>query len=228
MAGKGEDPTIKIDLGTTYSCVSVSQHDRIEIIVNDQGNRITASCFASTYTECLIGEPNESVRHEPRQHRPLVQQFLRDFSNDKELCKSISPDEAVAYGVVILSPYLMGKAIGNDKVRDLFLLDVTLLFFYLQLDEITGQKNKITVTDAKGRLNKDEIEKMVPHLTHDVTGHSDMFIHRCTADGSHLSIVKENRKHYNPVLDLVVASLRLGGADQDLLDCDRFLLGLLD
>ncbi|XXG54692.1 hypothetical protein AAC387_Pa03g2506 [Persea americana] len=56
MEGKG--PALGIDLGTTYSCVGVwlTQHQRIEIITNDQGNRLTPSCVAFTKTERLIGE----------------------------------------------------------------------------------------------------------------------------------------------------------------------------
>merc|ERR1719316_577008 len=61
---------------------------------------------------------------------PKVQSLLSDFFGGKELCKSINPDEAVAYGAAVQAAILSGDT--SEKVQDLLLLDVTPLSMGLE------------------------------------------------------------------------------------------------
>ena len=58
-AEKTSKPSLGIDLGTTYSCVAVFQRDRVDVIVNGQGSRITPSVVAFTETGRIVGEGAE-------------------------------------------------------------------------------------------------------------------------------------------------------------------------
>jgi len=53
---------------------------------------------------------------------PKIQQMLSEFFNGKELCKSINPDECVAYGAAVQAAILTGST--DSKISDLLLLDV--------------------------------------------------------------------------------------------------------
>ncbi|ESW11212.1 hypothetical protein PHAVU_008G011300, partial [Phaseolus vulgaris] len=53
---------------------------------------------------------------------PKVQQLLQDFFNGKDLCTSLNPDEAVAYGAAVQAA-LLSEGIKN--VPDLVVLDIT-------------------------------------------------------------------------------------------------------
>nr|GEW84563.1 heat shock 70 kDa protein [Tanacetum cinerariifolium] len=58
MSKKVYGSAMGIDLGTTYSCSAIwlSRKKRVEIIPNEQGNRITPSCVAFNDSEMLVGD----------------------------------------------------------------------------------------------------------------------------------------------------------------------------
>jgi len=54
---------------------------------------------------------------------PKVVQLVKEFFNGKEPCKSINPDEAVAYGAAVQAAILGGTS--NEATKDILLIDVT-------------------------------------------------------------------------------------------------------
>jgi L1 cell adhesion molecule like protein len=62
---------------------------------------------------------------------PKIQSLLQEFFNGQEPCKSINPDEAVAYGATVQAAILSGQD-KSEKLSELLLLDVTPLSLGLE------------------------------------------------------------------------------------------------
>ncbi|KAF5442486.1 hypothetical protein F2P56_035138 [Juglans regia] len=123
-------PAIGIDLGTTYSCVAVWQHDRVETIVNDQGNRTTPSCVAFTDMQHFTGDaaknqiamnPTNSVFDSKRLigrrfSDPLVQSDIKSWpfqviggSDDKPMISVTYKNERKMFSAVEISSMVLQK-----------------------------------------------------------------------------------------------------------------------
>ncbi|KAK1366429.1 hypothetical protein POM88_041990 [Heracleum sosnowskyi] len=108
---------IGIDLGTTYSCVGVYKNGKVEIIANDQGNRITPSWVAFTEGERLIGEAakNQAAVNAERTIFDVKRLIGRKYE-DKEVQRD---KKLVPYNIVNKDgkPYIQVKMKdGENKV----------------------------------------------------------------------------------------------------------------
>uniref|UniRef100_A0A2N9HLN5 Uncharacterized protein n=1 Tax=Fagus sylvatica TaxID=28930 RepID=A0A2N9HLN5_FAGSY len=107
---------IGIDLGTTYSCVGVYKNGHVEIIANDQGNRITPSWVAFTDTERLIGEAGKNQAALNAEHTIFdVKRLIGRKFDDPEVQRDI---KFFPYKVVNKDgkPYIQVKVKGEVKV----------------------------------------------------------------------------------------------------------------
>jgi heat shock protein 5 len=108
---------IGIDLGTTYSCVGVYKNGRVEIVANDQGNRITPSYVAfSPDGERLIGDAakNQATTN-PRRTVYDVKRLIGRKYQDKEVQRD---KKLVSYDIVDKQgkPYVSVEVKGENKV----------------------------------------------------------------------------------------------------------------
>ncbi|KAI3433911.1 hypothetical protein D9Q98_003713 [Chlorella vulgaris] len=120
-AGKEEEPAEKlgtvigIDLGTTYSCVGVYKNGKVEIIANDQGNRITPSYVAFTDSERLIGDAakNQATVNPARTVYDVKRLIGRKFT-DAEVQRDA---KLVSYKIVDKQgkPYISVEVNGETK-----------------------------------------------------------------------------------------------------------------
>lgn len=114
---KIDGPVIGIDLGTTYSCVGIFKNGRVEIIANDQGNRITPSVVAFTKSgERLIGEAakNQATLNPTNTVYDVKRLIGRNFE-DKEVQSDI---KLLPYKIVNKNgkPYIEVTVKGEKKV----------------------------------------------------------------------------------------------------------------
>ena len=96
------DGCIGIDLGTTFSCVSVWVNDHVEVIPNDLGNRTTPSWIAFLDQECVVGEVAK------QQAVPILSEHCMT-SNDSSVNDLVIPSYKKICPIMPLKSCLMPK-----------------------------------------------------------------------------------------------------------------------
>ncbi|KAN0055286.1 hypothetical protein ACTA71_008396 [Dictyostelium dimigraforme] len=113
---KNYGTVIGIDLGTTYSCVGVFKNGKVEILPNEQGNRITPSYVAFTENERLIGEAAKvQATSNPENTIFDIKRLIGRRFEDEEVQKDI---KLLPYKVISKNnkPHVVVKVKGEEKV----------------------------------------------------------------------------------------------------------------
>jgi heat shock protein 5 len=111
-----DGPVVGIDLGTTYSCVGIFKNGRVEIIANDQGNRITPSYVAFTDDERLVGEAAKNqATINPTQTLFDVKRLIGRRFTDSSVQKDL---KLLPFAIVNSAgkPMISVKIKGEDKI----------------------------------------------------------------------------------------------------------------
>ncbi|KAH8948244.1 hypothetical protein BDL97_11G084900 [Sphagnum fallax] len=138
---------IGIDLGTTYSCVGVYKNGHVEIIANDQGNRITPSWVAFTDSERLIGEAakNQAAVNPERTVFDVKRLIGRKYE-DKEVQKDIK-----------LFPYKIINKDGKPNIQVKIKDGETKVFSPEEISAMVLMKMKETAEAFLGKKIKDAV-----------------------------------------------------------------------
>ncbi|KAH7841757.1 hypothetical protein Vadar_033956 [Vaccinium darrowii] len=138
---------IGIDLGTTYSCVGVYKNGHVEIIANDQGNRITPSWVGFSDSERLIGEAakNQAAVNPERTIFDVKRLIGRKFE-DKEVQKDM---KLVPYKIINKD----GKPYIQVQVKD----GETKVFSPEEISAMILTKMKETAEAFLGKKIKDAV-----------------------------------------------------------------------
>lgn len=189
---------IGIDLGTTYSCVGVFKNGKVEIIANDQGNRITPSYVAfMDGGERLVGDAakNQATINPERTVFDVKRLIGRKFSD-----KSVQADKA-------LVPY----AIVSDKDKPLIEVDGQ-RFAPEEVSAMVLQKMKATAETFLG--------KEIKHAVVTVPAYFNDAQRQATKDAGTIAGLKVERIINEPTAAAIAYGMDKTGGESNVLVFD--------
>jgi heat shock protein 5 len=195
--------TIGIDLGTTYSCVGVFKNGRVEIIANDQGNRITPSYVAFMENgERLVGDAakNQATINPENTVFDVKRLIGREFSD-----KSVQADKK-------LVPYKIISHKGRPKIEIQMSDKKTSVFSPEEISAMILQKMKLTAESYLGKEIKDAVVT-VPAYFNDAQ-------RQATADAGSIAGLKVQRIINEPTAAAIAYGMDKTGGESNALVFD--------